>query len=236
VDCDTDEALAAGARFEPSPSLVIASGGLTASGQRKVHDYWRLAMHVDGDMADAALKRLQRHLGSDPRCAEAARVLRPIGTTWRKDGLVRPVELLHVDLSAVYPIDVVLDGTEALPTPEPPRQARIRALGNGSHRLDALEAALKGGPAARLRGRAHRARAEPCGEDPVSVPHLIRKSSDPRPGFACSFSCRRVRERMSRRIDEFVGSAAVGAAARVLRAADRVARRAVGQAALLVSR
>jgi hypothetical protein len=125
---------------------VIASGGLTASGQRKVHDYWRLAMHVDADTADAALKRLRHHLGSDSRCAEPARVLRPIGSTWRKDGLVRPVELIHVDLSGVYPIDDVLDGTDALPTPEPPRRARVRLDGNDSHSLGALEAALKAVP------------------------------------------------------------------------------------------
>ena len=115
ADCDTDEALAALDRFEPPPSLLIASGGLTDTGQRKLHAYWRLAMHVDAEEADAALKRLQRHLGSDSRCAEPARVLRPAGSTWRKDGEVRPVELVSVDLCAVYPIADVLYCTEPPP-------------------------------------------------------------------------------------------------------------------------
>ena len=108
ADCDTDEALAALGRFEPPPSLLIASGGLTDAGERKLHAYWRLTMHVDAEEADAALKRLQRHLGSDSRCAEPARVLRPAGSTWRKDGEVRPVELVSVDLCAVYPVADVL--------------------------------------------------------------------------------------------------------------------------------
>jgi hypothetical protein len=162
ADCDTDEALAARARFEPAPSLDIASGGLTASGQDKLHSYWRLAMRVDAETADVALRRLQRHLGSDPQCAEAARVLRPIGSTWRKDGLVRPVELVHVDLRAVYPIEDILDGTEPLPTPERRRATAAApavpdvhhdghgidyaALGGDS--LDALAAALKAVPPA----------------------------------------------------------------------------------------
>jgi hypothetical protein len=160
ADCDTDDALARRSQLKPA-SLVIASGGLTPSGRRKLHDYWPLATHVDAETADVALKRIQRHLGSDPQCAEPARVLRPIGTTWRKDGLVRPVELVHVDPSAVYSIDDVLEGTEPLPAPEPPppaprKRAQDRVYGRGrrgidyralgGQRLGALEAVLKAIP------------------------------------------------------------------------------------------
>ena len=103
-------------------------------------------MHVDAEEADAALKRLQRHLGYDSRCAETTRVLRPVGSTWRKDGEVRPVELVSVDLCAVYPIANVLYCTEPPADPDPVVREAARRPTADADDLGALEAALKAIP------------------------------------------------------------------------------------------
>ena len=53
-------------------AAAIAPDRLGRPDQRrptKAHPYWRLAAHVDADAANDALKRLQRRLGSDSRCA-----------------------------------------------------------------------------------------------------------------------------------------------------------------------
>jgi hypothetical protein len=154
ADCDTDAALDRLAVFRPQPSLTIASGGHTEKRRPKLHCYWRLNMAATPETAGRALKALQRELGSDPRCAESARVLRPIGSTWRKDGVVRLVELVHVNLSAVYPLerivprDLLLVEQHKRPRPHGSRanqkvpKATFRGRRVGSS-LDSLELALK---------------------------------------------------------------------------------------------
>ena len=116
ADCDSDDALEALVAFPLSPTLLIASGGVTPGGRDKLHVYWRLAMSVERDAGHAALRALQKRLGSDSKCAEPARVLRPATTTWRKDGASREVELRRVELDAAYPIDAILQAAGTVRT------------------------------------------------------------------------------------------------------------------------
>ena len=62
ADCDGDDAVAALHEFEPSPSIVIASG--TGS---NCHAYWRLTQPLAGDDVERANRRLAAALGPTPR-------------------------------------------------------------------------------------------------------------------------------------------------------------------------
>jgi hypothetical protein len=146
ADVDSDRALERLEGFPLPPTLVVASGGGTEAGERKRHCYWRLTMGVTPDEADVALKRLACALGADSRCAEPARVLRPVGTRNYKHGGVL-VEALACDLSAEYALGDVLEATPDLHVDgeaPAPRQCEesVKDLLRASP-LGELEAALK---------------------------------------------------------------------------------------------
>ena len=75
ADCDTPEASARLATFEPAPSIVVRSG----SGENR-HAYWPLLRGLAPQDALVANRRLAHALGADLRSAEPARILRPPGT------------------------------------------------------------------------------------------------------------------------------------------------------------
>lgn len=81
VDCDTPESVEKLAGFRPLPTAVVKSG----SGSN-VHAWWQLDAPVPSRYLETANRRLAHALGADPRCAEAARILRPPGTlNWKHD-------------------------------------------------------------------------------------------------------------------------------------------------------
>src|SRR4051812_25490862 len=76
ADCDTPEAVARVAAFEPAPSIVVRSG----SGENR-HAYWPLLRALEPAEAHAANRRLAYALDADPGAVTtAAALLRPPGT------------------------------------------------------------------------------------------------------------------------------------------------------------
>ena len=120
VDADIPDAIARLPAFTPAPSILIATG-------RGRHAYWLLERPVDVDTAETANRRLARHLAADPRCFDAARILRPPHTTNYQHHPPRPVRLLH-QTGERYPLDHVLADIPELPEQTPgPRPAGGRS-------------------------------------------------------------------------------------------------------------
>jgi hypothetical protein len=118
ADCDGEEAVVALERFEPAPSIVVASG--TGS---NCHAYWPLSESVPRDELEWANRRLAHALGADPVSADAARILRVPGTRSHKQHPPTPVEAIRFDADRrVRAADVVA----ALPdAPAPSRRDPI---------------------------------------------------------------------------------------------------------------
>jgi hypothetical protein len=92
ADCDSQEAAAALARFEPAPSIVVRSG--SAHG---CHAYWLLDAPITPDLAEHANRRIALALRADGRAADAARILRPPSTRNFKYDPPADVDLKHAD-------------------------------------------------------------------------------------------------------------------------------------------
>jgi hypothetical protein len=126
ADCDGEHAVTALERFEPQPSIVIASG----SG-RNCHAYWPLTGPLAADEIERANHRLAHALGADLASADAARILRLPATYSHKHRPPVPVEALRLDVDRRLPAaDVV--GALA----DPPRPPRVGAAAADAHRGD----------------------------------------------------------------------------------------------------
>ncbi|MGA2321566.1 MAG: DNA-primase RepB domain-containing protein [Solirubrobacteraceae bacterium] len=102
ADCDGSEAFAALLAFTPAASAIIASGGEDCA-----HAYWALTRPLGVEELERCNRRLAATLGADPRCADAARVLRIPGTRNFKELAPRPVELLQSTHARYRPEDIV---------------------------------------------------------------------------------------------------------------------------------
>jgi len=111
ADLDDEAASAALEHFSPAPSTVVCSG----SGR---HAYWALWPPLAPAWAEKANRRLALALGGDARSCDAARILRPPGSTNWKTGTPRPVELERMT-GEVYEAAQVVEG---LPDPPAPRR------------------------------------------------------------------------------------------------------------------
>ncbi len=105
------------ARHLGEPTLEVASGGVTAEGQRKLHLYWRLSEAAEGD--DIALLCRARHMlaakvGGDPAFGSAHQPIRVAGTIHNKSGTPRLVEILHQRERDFHLADLV-EAVEAMP-------------------------------------------------------------------------------------------------------------------------
>ena len=117
ADCDGEHAAAALERFQPQPSIVIASG----SG-RNCHAYWPLTEPLEREQLERANRRLAHALGADPASADAARILRLPGTYSHKHRPPVPVEALRLDVDRRMLAADVVGGL-----PDPPRAPRAVA-------------------------------------------------------------------------------------------------------------
>jgi hypothetical protein len=117
ADCDTPESLAALAAFAFKPTMIVASGS-----PAHTHAYWTLTHPLGTDELESANRRLATALGADPRCADAARILRPPGSWNFKHTPPRPVELLEYTSARYRPAELFA----ALPL-EPARPAADRS-------------------------------------------------------------------------------------------------------------
>ena len=100
ADCDGTASAAALDRFDPVPSMVVASG----SGANR-HAYWFLARPAPLDVVERTNRRLAAALASDSRSCDAARILRPAGTAnWKSDP---PAAVSMVALDCAARVDLV---------------------------------------------------------------------------------------------------------------------------------
>jgi hypothetical protein len=112
VDCDDGTSVAALARFRPLPSMVVASG----SGPNQ-HAYWLLDEPAGIDEIERVNHRLALALGADLHCGDGARIMRPAGSTNRKQSPPTAVRLVACDEHARV---ALADLTARLaPDPEP---------------------------------------------------------------------------------------------------------------------
>ena len=117
ADCDGDDAVDALERFEPQPSVVIASG----SG-RNCHAYWPLTEPLAAGEIERGNRRLAHALGADPASADAARILRVPATYSHKHEPPVPVEALRLDVDRRMPAADVVGGLA-----DPPRAPHTSA-------------------------------------------------------------------------------------------------------------
>lgn len=104
VDCDDDLSLVNLYRFitatELLPTIVVASGGLTASGADKLQVYWTVKDCPLEQFKPAQLTLIVR-IGSDPSVHDLPRVMRLPGC-WHHKKQPRMTRLLSVDPGRVY--------------------------------------------------------------------------------------------------------------------------------------
>src|SRR3954452_14830931 len=121
VDCDTPDAVARLAAFEPAPSIVVRSG----SGENR-HAYWPLLRPLEPAAAHAANRRLAYALAADPGAVTtAAAILRPPGTRNFKHDPPAAVVAERLQPWRRFSARQLID---ALPDP-PPRAPATRAPG-----------------------------------------------------------------------------------------------------------
>jgi RepB DNA-primase from phage plasmid len=114
ADCDGDAAVAALDRFDPAPSIVVASG--TGS---NCHAYWPLTEPLARDDVERANRRLAHALGADLASADAARILRVPSTWSHKHRPPTPVDALRLDPTRRF---AAVDVVGRLPDPPAPRR------------------------------------------------------------------------------------------------------------------
>ncbi|HME03340.1 MAG TPA: CHC2 zinc finger domain-containing protein [Solirubrobacteraceae bacterium] len=132
ADCDTPEAVQAVQDFRPLPSLVSA----TSLG--RFHTYWPLRRALPSAEAVTAKLQLAAALGADVKCADAARVMRAVGSYNRKGETPTPVHCVRLELDVFDPEDVVGD-LPLLPTPPPARKRIELPTGDALERIPATE-------------------------------------------------------------------------------------------------
>jgi hypothetical protein len=120
ADCDGDDAVRALERFEPQPSVVIASG--TGS---NCHAYWPLTEPLGRDVLERANRRLASALGADPASADAARILRVPSTFSHKHQPPAPVQAVRLDVDRRLPAAEIVGGLADAPQP---RRSTVRVL------------------------------------------------------------------------------------------------------------
>ncbi len=102
------------------PTLEVASGGVAANGQRKLHLYWRLTEPAEGD--DIAKVCRARHMiaskvGGDPAFRSAHQPIRVAGSVHAKNGTRRLVEILaHSDVD--HDLGELVEAVVAMPPME----------------------------------------------------------------------------------------------------------------------
>ncbi len=137
VDCDSTSAMQALATFDSAPQMVVESSPGHA------HAYWPLRQSASADAIEDPNRRLAHRLGADPKCCDAARILRVAGTFNHKPehGKPAPVRFIRVEPTRAVTLEELV-GDLPLPDPEPVeslRRAEPRPVDGGSPRNAALK-------------------------------------------------------------------------------------------------
>jgi P4 family phage/plasmid primase-like protien len=99
------------------PTLAVASGGLTAEGQRKLHLYWRLTEPAEGDdipRVCRARHMIATKVGGDRSFQSAHQPIRVAGTVHAKNGGRRLVEVL-AHTSRDYDLGALIEAIVGMP-------------------------------------------------------------------------------------------------------------------------
>src|SRR4051794_10855387 len=181
ADCDGDAAVAALARFEPAPAIVIASGTGT-----NCHAYWPLTAPLARDELERANRRLAYALGADPASADAARILRIPGTLSHKHRPPAPVVALRLDVERRLPAADIVGVL-----PDPPACRTIAVVPDAQRGADPLLAIPPDIYVPRLLGvEVPRQRKVPCPFHDDRHPSLHVYETAAR-GWYCFGRCRR---------------------------------------------
>lgn len=100
------------------PSLEVASGGVTAAGEAKLHLYWRLTEAAEGaDLARVAGLRaaIAAKVGGDGAFGSIHQPIRVAGTVHGKSGKKAPVRLIAHD-AVEYDLADLADAIAAMPS------------------------------------------------------------------------------------------------------------------------
>jgi putative DNA primase/helicase len=147
IDIDVGDIAAKRAHLEQhigTPSLIVASGGVAADGQAKLHLYWRLteaARGVDLETVRVLRAELARKAGGDPSFARMHQPIRVAGSIHGKNAKQRPVQLLE-DTHREYHLADLVEAVEAMP-----------ALAGATLAIDTGRGSRKGPTAAELATR-----------------------------------------------------------------------------------
>jgi hypothetical protein len=133
VDCDSSESVEALRRFRPMPAMVVGSGS-----NQNCHAYWFLDEPAELDAIERINRRLAGALDADLRCAEAARILRPVGSVNRKHSPPIAVRLLRLAEHERAAITELEQRLPADPSPAVVRAPRSRHPGAGPDRLELI--------------------------------------------------------------------------------------------------
>lgn len=141
ADVDTPDALERLARFDPAPSMVVASGSPGCA-----HAWWSIAEALRPAHAEIACRRLAHALGADMRSTDQARIMRLAGTKSHKGERPAPVELIALNIAPNLTAADVVGGLRD-PDPEPvariaPPASRSGARAGRSHDDDHRSQAL----------------------------------------------------------------------------------------------
>jgi hypothetical protein len=117
---------------------MVVNSGSASQEHKHAHAYWALTRCLSIKELESTNRRLATALGADPKCADAARILRPPGTSNFKEDPPRPVELAEDSSERYRPIEILT----ALPVPPSPNLAPAREgrrSGRPSRRDDPLQ-------------------------------------------------------------------------------------------------
>ncbi len=121
ADCDTPTALAALHAFQPPATMIITSGT-----PEHAHAYWALTRSLNANEIEDANSRLAAALNADPKCTDAARILRPPGTLNHKHQPPRPVQFHHYATMRYRPLEI-LTALPPIPAPASAAATTVRA-------------------------------------------------------------------------------------------------------------
>jgi hypothetical protein len=106
---DTEAKLAHAERAIGPASMVVESGGVTETGQMKLHAYWRLSEPTDEISRVAELRhRLALKCGGDPSFQRWPQVIRVPGSVHAKNGIARQSKIIRAT-AAEFDLDEIAE-------------------------------------------------------------------------------------------------------------------------------
>ena len=97
------------------PTMIVASGGITETGNLKLHMYWALSQPTSDKARVGRLREvIAQKAGGDWQFKKPAQVVRIAGSVHGKDGKASKVEIILHDPDAVFDLDEIAGKIEAM--------------------------------------------------------------------------------------------------------------------------